>query len=124
MLPLKPESIDCYIDDFSTSNYIFAFNQDLMERIGSLIRQGGRIVGQLVDYSNAAKSLLNVKKEHSIFDPEQIAIKKMYQNMLHAGFQIEEKQKLGSPADNEKAFRQQAENETVGLIAYMAEKEQ
>lgn len=124
MLPLKPESIDCYIDDFSTSNYIFAFNQDLMERIGSLIRQGGRIVGQLVDYSNAAKSLLNVKKEHSIFDPEQIAIKKMYQNMLHAGFQIEEKHNLGSPADNEKAFRQQAENETVSLIAYMAEKEQ
>ena len=44
--------------------------------------------------------------------------------MLHAGFQIEEKHNLGSPADNEKAFRQQAENETVSLIAYTAEKEQ
>ena len=124
MLPLKPGSIDCYIDDFSTSNYIFAYNQDLMDRIGSLIRQGGKIVGQLVDYSNAAKSLLNVKKEHSIFDPEQIDIKKMYQNMLRAGFQIEEKNNLGSPAGNEKAFRQQAENETVTLISFLAEKEQ
>ena len=37
---------------------------------------------------------------------------------------IEEKHNLGSPADNEKAFRQQAENEMVSLIAYMAEKEQ
>ena len=124
MLPLRAGSIDCYIDDFSTSNYIFAYNRDLMGQIGSLIRPGGKIVGHLVDYSNAEKSLLNVKAEHSIFEPDQIAVRKMDQNMLRSGFQLEQKIHLGWTRNNEKAFRQQAENETVGLIAYMAEKEQ
>ncbi len=123
-LPLRSGFADCYIDDFSTSNYIFAYNQDLMERIGSLIRPGGRIVGVFVDYNDATKSLLNVKKENALFDPEQINSRKLYQNILRAGFQIEEKNAMGSPAANEKAFRQQAENETIILVVYVAEKEQ
>lgn len=122
MLPLQESSIDCYVDDFSNINYTLAYSRDLMQLIGPLVRLGGKMVGLLNDYSEAGRSLENIKEEYNDFDPGQLAIRKMYQNMLRAGFEIEEKNNLGSPAGNEKAFRQQAENETISLIAYVAEK--
>ena len=51
-------------------------------------------------------------------------MKKLYQNLMRSGVQVSERDSLGISGGSEKAFRQQAENETVSLIAYMAEKEQ
>ena len=95
-----------------------------MKSVGPLISEHGRIIGILNDYREAGCSLENMKKEYNTFEPEEIQLKKLYQNLMRSGVQVSERDSLGISGGSEKAFRQQAENETVSLIAYMAEKEQ
>ena len=124
MIPLREQSVDYYIDDFSTINHMLSYGKDLMKSVGPLISKHGRIICILNDYREAGGSLENMKKEYNTFEPEEIQLKKLYQNLMRSGVQVSERDSLGISGGSEKAFRQQAENETVSLIAYMAEKEQ
>ena len=124
MIPLREQAVDYYIDDFSTINHMLSYGKDLMKSVGPLISEHGRIIGLLNDYREAGGSLENMKKEYNTFEPEEIQLKKLYQNLMRSGVQVSERDSLGISGGSEKAFRQQAENETVSLIAYMAEKEQ
>ena len=122
-IPLKTGCIDLYIDDFSNQNYVFTYNEYLLGQIVPLLHKRGKIIGQLVDYSSAQKSLENFKKDHISFMPGMMAIQKMYGNFSMAGIKIVEENKLEPPQGNKQDFLRQVGKEKVQLRAYLAQKQ-
>ena len=94
MIPLREQAVDYYIDDFSTINHMLSYGKDLMKSVGPLISEHGRIIGLLNDYREAGGSLENMKKEYNTFEPEEIQLKKLYQNLMRSGVQVSERQQV------------------------------
>ncbi len=63
-VPIKKGTVDLYVDDFSSSNYIFTYGKNLFEDISPILKNGGVVTGLFIDYTLAPKSLENFKKEH------------------------------------------------------------
>jgi len=121
-VPLRKNSMDLYIDDFSFDNCVVTYNMNVFEIIAPLIKDGGKVIGHIVDYSRAPKSLKNIKTDHPDFEPELLTLKKTYGSMTDAGLKILERINLGSPEGKEKDFTRQVGDEKVSLITYVAEK--
>ena len=66
-VPLRKSSIDLYIDDFSFDNCVVTYNMNLFEVIVPFIKDGGKVIGHIVDYSRAPKSLKNIRTDHPDF---------------------------------------------------------
>ena len=121
-IPLKDKIISCYIDDFSTSNYIFTYNKNLLLILNHLIKGNGILTGQFIDYSQAPVSLNNFKTDNPDFHPELMNINRLYKNFSDAGFDITGKKQHGSPRENEKHFIRHVESENVKVLSYSAKK--
>lgn len=122
-IPLKQESIDLYIDDFSSSNYIFTYNKNLFEHITPLMKKGKSLVGQFIDYSMAPKSLENFKKDHENLTPDLLKLSKMHEAFNREGLKIMEENNCGSTLGNKKDFARNVVGESVSVIAYYAKKD-
>ena len=121
-IPIKKESIDVYIDDFSITNHIFTYNQNPIEVIGTLIKPYGLLLGVRSDYTHAPQSLENFKKDHDGFNPELMKRKKIYRDFAKAGFKIVEENNFGFPQGNQQDFLRNVSGEKVSVIACCAEK--
>ena len=121
-VPLRKDSMDLYIDDFSFDNCVVTYNMNLFEVVVPFIKNGGKVIGHIVDYSRAPKSLKNIRTDHPDFEPELLTLKKTYSSMTDAGLKILEKTNLGYPEGREKDFARQVGDEKVSLITYVAEK--
>ncbi len=73
-LPIKNDTIDLYIDDYSTVNSLFTYNSFSTEHIAPLLKNTGDIVGIFTTYQNAPNSLHNFKKDHPDFKPEKMTL--------------------------------------------------
>lgn len=52
-LPIKNESIDLYVDDFSSSNYTFTYNKSIFDAISRLMKPKSLVIGQSLDVTTA-----------------------------------------------------------------------
>lgn len=122
-LPLKQESVDLYIDDFSGCNYIFTYNRELLGIVTPLMKRHGILLGHFVDYSRAPKSLENFRKDHEGFQPELMRLKKLYRDFSDAGIKLLEENNFGFPEGNQQDFVRNVSGEKVALIGYCGEKQ-
>lgn len=122
LIPIKHESIDLYIDDFSIINYIFTYNEALFRKIVPLLKRGGSIIGHFPDYSQAPKSLENFKKDHSSLKTDLMRPKKIFSVFSDTGVKIEEEYH-GQTSGKEKHFARNVNGEQISEIAYCAVKE-
>ncbi|MGI6766791.1 MAG: MerR family transcriptional regulator [Lentihominibacter sp.] len=121
-LPIKKDSIDLYIDDFSFNNYMVTYNLNIFEIIAPFLSSQGKVIGQFVDYSKAPRSLKNIKTDHPEFNPEYLTLKRIYSSITDSGLKIIEKTNLGSPEGKKKDFVRQVGDEKVSLVTYIAGK--
>lgn len=120
------ENIDTVLaimDDFCGTNYTFTYNKDLFESIGSLIKAGGMVTGQFIDYSAAPKSLENFRLDHEDFDPGMMKIQRIYSAFAAAGIRIDEKNNCGMTTGSRQHFARHVRGEQVSVISYCGIKE-
>lgn len=122
-LPVKKGSIDLYMDDFCGTNYTFTYNKDLFGSIGPLIKAGGMVTGQFIDYSAAPKSLENFRLDHEDFDPGMMKIQRIYSAFAAAGIRIDEKNNCGVTTGGRQHFARHVRGEQVSVISYCGIKE-
>ena len=121
-IPIKESCIDLYIDDFSSNNCIFTYNQNTPSLVGPLIHPTGTLVGQIVDYSHAPQSLENFKKDHDEFNPELMKLKKIYRDFANAEIKVVEENNFGFLQGNQQDFVRHVSGEKISLITYCAKK--
>lgn len=121
-VPLKKDSIDLYIDDFSIVNYIVPYNYNIAEKAAEFVRSGGYMAGLLVDYSKAPQTLAAFREDHPEFIPGLLSIGMIKSVLSDAGFDISYIENLGSSKTGEKNFARHSGNETISLLSYMAKK--
>jgi len=121
-MPIMKCCIDLYIDDFSSSNYIFTYSANLFKYIAPLIKTGGVLTGQFVDYSMAPRSLENFKKDHENFASDLMRLNKIHDNFGKEDLKIIEEYNCGSTRGNIKDFTRNVIGEQVTVMAYFAKK--
>lgn len=121
-VPLKKDSIDLYIDDFSIVNYIVPYNYNIAEKAAEFVRSGGYMAGLLVDYSKAPQTLAAFREDHPEFIPGLLSTGRIKSVLSDAGFDISYIENLGSSKTGEKNFARHSGNETISLLSYMAKK--
>ena len=121
-IPLRKESVDVYIDDFSTTNCIFTYNRSHYGYIAPLIKKRGVAVGIFTDYRKAAKSISNFREDHPDFIPEKMALANIKADLRESGMRFVESKVTGETSGKSIQFRRQAENEKVPVLGYIAVK--
>ena len=122
-IPIKKDSIELYIDDFSSNNYSLVYNRSLFQSIGPLMKSKSPVIGQFINYSMAPASLENFKNRQTGFDPEEMKLKKVVGAMNDAGVKIREEVNCGNVTGNGPHFPGNVSGERVSVIAYSAAKE-
>lgn len=122
-LPLKHSFLDLYIDDFSSNNHIFTYNESAFNAVSRFLKSKGNLIGVLIDYTAAPNSLEEFRKDHTDFDPKKMNIKRIYSGLTMAGIRFIEKNNFGSPRGRKKDFARQIGREKVQVISYFAEKQ-
>lgn len=123
-IPIKKESIDLYIDDFSENNYTITYNRNVLDTVGPLMKPKGMLIGQFADYSAAPLSLEKFRKDQEGFDPEMIKPKKMHAAFAEADIKLVEEHNFGFAAGEHQHFATHTAGEKVSVISYSAVKEQ
>ena len=119
-LPLRENSIDVYLDDFSSNNCIFTYNKSQYDKITPLIRKTGCAVGLFADYRKCPKSLRTFQEDQPDFIPEKMTFAHVKADLLEGGMEVEDQKQIGSTTGKEKQFQRQVGNETIGLMGYRA----
>lgn len=122
-IPIKKESIDIYIDDFSENNYTFTYNKNVLESVGPLMKPKGLLAGQFADFSAAPLSFESFMKEQRSSDSEQLKPKKTYMAFVESGIKLTEEHNFGSAAGERQHFARHVAGEKVSVISYCAIKE-
>jgi len=122
-LPVKNNSVDLYIDDYSTVNSLFTYNTFSTESIAPLLKNAGRVVGIFTTYKNAPKSLQNFVKDHPNFKPEKMTLGGLKYNWSLWNVKFIDEKAIGATTPGELHFPQNEIGETVEVHGYHAEKE-
>ncbi len=103
-IPIKKESIELYIDDFSGSNYSMISKDDVYKKIGPLMKPKATVVGQY-------------------FEAERTKLKKAAGAFNGAGIKLREEMICGATSENTPHFTENVNGEKISVIAYSAVKE-
>lgn len=122
-IPLRKESVDIYIDDYSMVNCIFTYNESRFDRIALLMKKGSVSIGVFNDYSDAPQSLKNFRKDHPDFDPDKMSAAKFKAALTGQSMKITETRVIGMTSGNAMEFPRQVGNERISVIGYRAEKQ-
>ena len=122
-IPLRKESVDIYIDDYSMVNCIFTYNESRFDRIAPLMKKGSVSIGVFNDYSDAPQSLKNFRKDHPDFDPDKMSAAKFKAALTGQSMKITETRVIGMTSGNAMEFPRQVGNERISVIGYRAEKQ-
>lgn len=122
LLPVKRESIDLYIDDYSMVNSLFTYNTFSTEKIAPFIKKSGEVIGIFTTYLKAPKSVQNFKKNHPDFMPEKMNLGGLKYQWSLMGVEFSEEKVIGETTPNELHFPQNVLGETVEVLGYHAKK--
>jgi DNA-binding transcriptional MerR regulator len=124
LLPLKHQSCDLYIDDYSTTNNLFTFGDFSCKFIAPLLKRRGRIVGIFTDYNCAPKSLENFRGVHPNFPSQKMKLRFLKYDWEQGGVEIVEEKSIGRTTGEELHFHQSAAGEQLEVHCYLGEKSQ
>ena len=124
LLPLKHQSCDLYIDDYSTANNLFTFGDFSCKHIAPLLKRTGRVVGIFTDYHSAPKSLENFKKVHPDFPSQKMKLRFLKYDWEQSGVEITQEKSIGKTTGEELHFHQSAAGEQLEVQCYLGEKNQ
>lgn len=122
-IPMKHKSVDTYIDDWSTVNMMFTFNEFNTKLIAPFLKKNGRIAGIYADYKNAPRSLNNFKEDNSDFIPGKMKFSRLKTDWEINNVKITEKKFIGQTNENEKHFPRDEVGESIEVYGYTAKKE-
>lgn len=122
-MPVQKETVDYFIDDYSTTNSLFTYGGFATEKLGPLIKPGGEVVGIFTAYPQAPRSLRNFKQNHPNFLPEKMTLSGLkYQWSLEKTEMIEKKL-IGTTTPGEIHFPQNELGEPIEIYGYQAKKQ-
>ena len=124
LLPLKHQSCDLYLDDYSTTNNLFTFGDFSSKFIAPLLKRRGRIVGIFTDYNCAPKSLENFRGVHPNFPSQKMKLRFLKYDWEQGGVEIVEEKSIGRTTGEELHFHQSAAGEQLEVHCYLGEKSQ
>lgn len=122
LLPLKHESCDLYIDDYSTTNCLFTFDEFPGRFIGPLLKKKGRVVGIFTDYENAQRSLESFRKVHPEFPSQKMKLRFLKYDWEQGAVEILETKTIGKTVGEEMHFHQSVAGEQLEVQCYLGEK--
>jgi hypothetical protein len=122
LLPLKHQSCDLYIDDYSTTNYLFTFGEFLAEYVSPLLKRSGRVLGLFTQYDSAPKSLENFRNLHPEFPAQKMKLRFLKYDWEQAGVEILEEKSIGKTTGEELHFHQSVAGEQLEVKCYLGEK--
>lgn len=122
-LPLKHETVDIYIDDYSTVNSLFTYNSFSTEFIAPLLKVSGEVAGIFTSYQRAPNSLKNFRKDHPDFMPEKMTMSGLKSQWALRNIKLSDEKVIGATTAGERHFPQNAGGETVEVHGYYARKE-
>jgi len=121
-LPIKHKSIDVYIDDYSTVNSLFTYNDFSTNQLAPLIKPLGEVVGIFSSYRQAPKSLLNFKELHPKFDVNRMTLSGLSYDWGLNGVTLLREKTIGTTNPGEVHFLQNVMGEQVEVHGYLAKK--
>lgn len=121
-LPLKKNSVDLFVDDYSTVNSLFTYGTFSTEHIAPLLKSTGETVGIFTAYQHAPKSLANFRKDHPDFEPRKMTLSGLKYQWAENGVKVTEDKTIGATTPGELHFPQNERGETIELHGYHAKK--
>lgn len=121
-LPLKYQSCDLYIDDYSTANSLFTFAEFSCKYIAPLLKPKGRVVGIFTGYDCAPKSLDNFKAIHPDFPSQKMKLRFLKYEWQQAGVDIVDEKSIGQTTGEDLHFHQSVAGEQLEVQCYLGEK--
>lgn len=95
-LPLREESVDIFIDDFSTSNFLFFHKAYPIEKLYKYMKQEALIIGSLFFYRKSSKTIKNIAADYPSADIGKLYSPLEYKRVLgEYGFKIVDKDESG-----------------------------
>lgn len=122
-IPIKNETVDVYIDDYSTVNSLFTYNTFSTEFIAPLLKVSGEAIGIFTTYQHAPNSLKNFKKDHPDFIPEKMTLAGLKSQWAFRNVKNFDEKTIGTTTAGELHFPQNARGETIEVHGYYARKE-
>jgi len=121
-LPIRKETADIYIDDYSTVNSMFTYNTFSTESIAPLIRHNGAVAGIFSAYKESPRSIANFKKDHPNFQPERMTMAGLRSGWARQDVQVVSEKSIGSTTAGELHYPQDELGERVEVLGYLARK--
>ena len=119
-VPLRKQSIDIYIDDYSVTNSLCTYGSFIYDKISGFLKSSGLLIGVMGDYKDAPKSVQNVKKDHPEYPADKLPISKFKGSMKANGLDIRQVKLLGTTRGNEMHFPRNEMGEQVSMVGYTA----
>lgn len=119
-IPLRKNSIDIYVDDYSVTNSLFTYGHFIYDKIKEFVKETGMLIGVVGDYKNAPKSVQNIRKDHPDYPADKLPPGKFKTNMEMHGFELQEMKVVGSTHGNEMHFPRNEVGEQVSMLGYTA----
>ena len=122
-LPVQKETVDYFIDDYSTTNSLFTYGGFATDKLGPLIKPGGEVVGIFTAYPQAPRSLRNFKQNHPNFLPEKMTLSGLKYQWSLEKIEMIEKKLIGTTTPGEIHFPQNELGEPIEIYGYQAKKQ-
>lgn len=122
-LPIKQNSVDLYLDDYSTVNSMFTYGTFSTEHIAPLLKPGGEVLGIFTAYPSGAKSLQNFKSDHPIFSPDKMTLTRLRSQWAAEKIRTTEQKLIGETTAGEIHFQQDVLGEKIQVFGYHSRKE-
>lgn len=119
-LPIRKECVDIYIDDFSSNNCIFTYNESYYRYIAPFLKKNGFSAGIFLDYKEMPKSRESFVKDHPDFIPENMSLGHLKSDIKSNGMNIDKIKLIGRTSGKDKQINRQVENEKIPFWGYKA----
>lgn len=121
-IPLRSQSVDVFVDDYSSSNQIFSSNTFKADKISSYLKPDGLATGLFTSYVNAPRSIANFKKDHPNFDATKLTMRNVLSLWQYNGVQLTDEKSIGFTTPSAIHYVHDNLGEYVEVICYAANK--
>lgn len=119
-IPVKKHSVDVYIDDYSTVNSLFVYNDFGIEALTSLLKYSGKVYGIFTKYHKAPKMLHSFKQVHPDFSPEKMTMSSLKSKWAVAGMPVTVEKIIGETITDGEPHPHDIAGEILEVCGYMA----
>ena len=117
-IPLKRGIFDYYIDDYSTVNSLFTYNDFHTELVAPFLKRQGEVAGIFTTYEEAPESLKNFRVNHPDFEYAKMRFDMLKAGWAQNGVRIDAAKFVGETNPTEIHFPQNEKGEKIKVLAY------